>query len=104
MNMENLKMIIDSLNNLGSGAKEAFYWWLIINYGLSYFIGLIWSVIGGLAIWKGIKMGEVAIRGSSQIEILANAAGTAYYFSNRELTKATNILRKHWNDKEAPDA
>jgi len=99
MEIDKLKLIIEALNNLGGGAKEAFYWWLIINYGLAYLIGIIWSIIGGFVAWRGIKLAENAFIANSQLTRLMNAFGTAYYFSSTELEKAEEALRKVKNER-----
>jgi len=35
MSTEELKMIINMISSLGENGKEAFFWWLFMDYGLS---------------------------------------------------------------------
>ena len=99
MTTENLKLIIDALNTLGAGTKEAFYWWLLVNYGFSYLIGLLWSIIGGWVLWRGIKLGEAALVGGTQMEGIKDAAGIRGYLSDREYRQIKEVLEKHYTER-----
>jgi hypothetical protein len=52
---QTLQTVITMLNTLGASTREVFIWWLVINYGLAYLIGIAWTVIGGLAILRGLQ-------------------------------------------------
>lgn len=94
MDILQLKEVIDLIKSLGAESKQAFIWWLLINNASTYIFGMIWSVIGGLSIWRVINF----IMSFSDLEKLRKAVGVEYRFSKNELRKAMNILRDNWNE------
>ena len=93
MDIENLKLIINALNELGANSKEAFMWWLVLTYGSTYLFGLIWSFI---AIYI-IRSVYYLINGISQIEQLKKAIGVYRFLSKREFDKVCEVLKEHYN-------
>lgn len=47
MNTADLKLIVDMINNLGAAGKDAFIWWLVMNYGLSALVSLAAYTLAG---------------------------------------------------------
>jgi len=94
MDIENLNLIISTLNELGTNSKEAFMWWLAVTYGATYLFGFIWSCI---ALYI-IKLGYRLINNLTDSSKLMKAAGVTGYFTPSELKKACETLRKHYKD------
>lgn len=92
MDIENLKLIISAVNELGVDSKEVFMWWLILTYGSTYLFGLIWSVISIFI----LKYFYSVLNGNSQLEQLRKAAGVSERFSQRELEKACRVLKDYY--------
>ena len=50
MNTEELKMILEAISSLGASGKEAFIWWMVFKYGLSYLTALVLIVAGAIVL------------------------------------------------------
>lgn len=92
MNTEQLRIIVDLLNSLGAGSKDAFITWLIVNYASVYLFGIIWSVIAAYIGKKLFGVWTVYLTG----ERLRKAANVSVMWNDRELRRAEDVLRKHY--------
>lgn len=52
MNPSTIRDITEIMQTLSQDTKEAFYWYLIVDYGLPYAMGLLWSIFGMFMGWK----------------------------------------------------
>jgi len=95
MDIESLKLIISTLNDLGANSKEAFVYYLIASYGSVYLFGIIWSCI---TIYI-VKLSYRLLNNSSDLSKLRDASKINYYFSKEELNKACKVLEKYYNEK-----
>ena len=92
MDIEQLKLIIDTLNSLGENSKEAFIYWIIIKYGATYLFGIIWSCIA----FYLIKKGYFLLNNLSMIKTFREAAGITDYISEGDRKKICRVLSKYY--------
>lgn len=103
MNTEQLKMIVEMINGLGTSGKEAFIWWLAMNYGLSFLQWSIFFVIVALVIrkvawyfWDAHK--RESDPGFSKLEAAYEAIRTAWLYasgtSDKELFPVYDQMRE----------
>lgn len=52
---EELKIIMDTIGQLGQAGKEAFIWWLVVKYAMHYATVLIFVCVAGLTIHAVVK-------------------------------------------------
>lgn len=90
MDAQALKTIVDTLNVLGTEARSVFIWWLLVNYGISYLIGIAWTIIGGISIMKGFAI----LRCLYALESIASAAGYVTPLTQNEIAQICQKLRK----------
>ena len=95
MDIEQLKLIIDTLNSLGENSKEAFIYWIIIKYGTTYLFGIIWSCI---AIYL-IKKVYFLLNNLSMLKDFREAAGISSYISSFDRKKICRILEKYYQNE-----
>ena len=96
MDIENLKLVISILNELGSNTKESFIWWLVLTNGSTYLFGFIWS---GIALYI-IKLGYRLIISYMDAEKIMTSAGINSYFTPNELKKVCKTLELHYKDTQ----
>jgi len=75
---EELKIIMDTIAQLGTAGKEAFIWWLLIKYALHYAVVLVFILCATLAIFKIAKEVRASQAESGIAERVAKAAGLSY--------------------------
>lgn len=85
MNTEELKMIVDMLSSLGANGKEAFIWWLVAQYGLSFINDVAFFACFAFAVVK------VAIVVSKYYENARHGSGVAMN-AEEELFEAARRL------------
>lgn len=89
MNAESIKLITEALSTLGASGKEAFVWWLAINYGLAYLLGLMWTAIGAFAVYRGANM----LRQMTTAYRIARALGTYLPLTDIEIDRICEKVR-----------
>jgi hypothetical protein len=97
MDIEQLKLIINTINSLGANAKEGFIWWLVVDKVPGMLFGVAWTVILAYVIKRGLDM----VRGVLASSRLMESAGVTVYWSNKEINRACAILRKYFRDPNA---
>lgn len=96
MDIENLKLIINTLNSLGANTKESFIWWLVLTTGPTYIFGLIWSCT---AIYIVKIISRIIIYSQASHKLML-AAGVSDYFLSTELERACKTLQLHYKDTQ----
>lgn len=92
MDIEVVREIIDAFSQVGGEAKEAMIWYLVITELPKFLIGVAWTGIGGVALWKILGI----VRSFASGERLRHAAGVSYCWDECELRKAEKCLREHY--------
>lgn len=62
MNTEELKMVLETINNLAGGATDAAIWWIILHYGGQLLVHLSWVFMVGFIVLRLTQ----AISGTSE--------------------------------------
>lgn len=95
MNIEELKLILEAVSQLGAQGKEAFIWWLILETVPSF---LIWSGIVGAIYYVISTMRRSALFGATEEffkdtrDILGIGCGG--YLTQHEMTHTQARLRE----------
>jgi hypothetical protein len=92
MDIEQLKIIVDTANSMGLETKNAFMWWLALEKGSTLLISLVWT---GIALWL-IKLVYALLRNHLASERLRKAARVSMCFNESELARAEAVLRKYY--------
>jgi len=91
--MEEMKILIEALNNLGEGAKQAFIIWLLVKYALYYLIvaGVFYGVLTVL-----YKILHPLVCNLSFVSQIKSTMGyySAYILSD-EKNEVLNVLREY---------
>lgn len=103
MDIESLKLIVQTLTSLGAGSKEAFFWWLVIHEAVPTLLWVsFWFTVLVLA-YKAfiylLKSNSASTEFRRQLEELRNALPFQYYKSNLEIMdeavkKLTELTKK----------
>jgi len=101
MDIEQLKMVIEVLNNLGANAKVGFIVWIIVSFGHVYLFGAVWSLIGFSVLKWGYGLAKTAMLSTK----LKESADISYQWSEDELKRACEILKEnvhyiHWGTRD----
>ncbi len=88
---------IQAFKELGIEAKEAFVWYLILDYGTRFLLGLFWTVVPLILVCKLFKLIKFGLeQETEQSEKLRIAAGVSMHWNRSELDKACKILGEHY--------
>ena len=93
MDIEQLKLIVDTISSLGVESKSAFIWWLVVSKIPAIIFGLIWSGISIVVITKVFTI----IQNTLYSERLRKAAGVSCCWDDGEFRAAEKILKEHFN-------
>jgi len=96
MDIEQLKIIVETISTLGVEGKEVFFLWLLASKAPAILFGLIWTGIGVVALRVGHKLLQSVLVG----EKLREAAGVTVCWSRHEAHRAEAILREHFQEKK----
>jgi hypothetical protein len=88
MEIETLLELINAFQSLGDEAKEAFVWYLLLEYVPSFVLGTIWTVIGGVTIVRIVRLLQSLVTS----EQLCRAAGHEAWTEAR-INEACDKLR-----------
>lgn len=73
--MEELKVIMEAISQLGAAGKEAFVWWLVIKYGVSSVLLFSGGCVAGYVVYRIAKFMHEADIDCQTIRRLAKVAG-----------------------------
>lgn len=97
MSPETLREVIEAVQQLGGEAKEAFIWYLITAHLPAFVIGLVWTGIGGLAIFAVIRLLRCIVNMVSRSEQLRQATGKREYdWRQSDVDEALEVVRRHY--------
>lgn len=83
---EELKIIMDAIAQLGQAGKEAFIWWLIVKYLVSYLMLFVGFCIGAYVVFRIARMLYEAGSDTRSLRHLAVLTSTenSYGYVDRE--------------------
>ena len=91
MDIENLRELIAAFETLGSEAKEAFVWYLVLEYVPGFLLGAGWLGIAAFVVYQA---GQI-VRSLMPSKRLMDAFGVVAFWSPPELEQACEILRNN---------
>jgi hypothetical protein len=102
MNIDELKLILDTVSKLGEAGKEAFVWWLVADKALPV---LSWLAFFGTVSYTAIKVVRLLTRkpvddDRSQIEVARDALRTHWLYS-KDPTMDSAAMHKLYQAAEA---
>ena len=94
MDLASLKEIMETLNQMGESAKDAFMWWMVIKAAPTILFGGAWTVIAAVA----IKSAHAIFCNNLASERIRRAAGVGYRWNSEDLE---SFLRGLESNKDA---
>jgi hypothetical protein len=55
MNIEELKLILETISGVADGATDMVLWWIVLHYGGSLLVHLAWIVLLGCIAFGGLR-------------------------------------------------
>lgn len=86
---EELKIVMETIGQLGQAGKEAFIWWLVVNYVLHYLtVGFFISVTGFVItrIVRAVRTNQDECKIVAEVAIKAGVRPCNYYDRNEFAT------------------
>ena len=92
MDIEQLKIIVNTLETLSVDARSTFIWWLFLTKFPTFLLNVIWTCIGAITIKAGFNI----LQNQFASEKLRKAANVSISWSSTELDHAIKTLEKHY--------
>jgi hypothetical protein len=84
---EELKIIMETIGQLGQAGKDAFMWWLLIKYGMSYLLGLVAVSVIGYVVFRIAKFVHFSSTDTDLVKRLCTKMGCVGQYGNFEREK-----------------
>ena len=105
MNIEELKLVLETIQQTTDGAKELGFWWIIMHYGTQVFhmmmwvlcvLGVAWGIVKAIVIASGSSDSEQNLR---ELRDLLRI-GTPGSVSPREFTEMRDKIRDFMKEQK----
>jgi len=93
---EELKIIMDTIAQLGQAGKEAFIWWLLVKYVAYYFVVLAFFVAASACIFRivqAVRTHQDECRIVAEVAVKCGVRQCCYY-DRQELNKMFDWVRR----------
>jgi hypothetical protein len=93
---EELRIIMETIGQLGQAGKEAFIWWLVVKYVLHYATLCFFILVTGFVVFRivsAVKGHHQECRIASEVALKSSVRPHLYY-SNDEYDKMYDWVRK----------
>lgn len=97
MDVELVQQLTEAFSRLGGEAKGAMIWYLVLTRLPDLILGAAWTIIGGAAVFKALKLARNLIHANHASAVLRRAAGVSVCWSRSELDRACNALSEHYH-------